>query len=247
MKILITSGGTIVPIDKVRRITNMSSGTFGSKIATEALKLGNRVEFLAAAGSKTPLSFKADLKNMTMSEVLNRLAEIERLKVSNPAYDEHFYKTYDDYASKLHELVTAKIRPQIIILAAAVSDYGVTNPVEGKIRTAGDMSIELSPLPKLISKIKEWHPECTLVGFKLLVNSTYDELSFAAHKSMGDNGCDLVVANDLWDIQNGDHRVMLVHENGFRTYYANFKPDNPNYLTQIVINAAINEHTRRMG
>ena len=33
MKILITSGGTKVPIDRVRSITNMSQGTFGSRIA----------------------------------------------------------------------------------------------------------------------------------------------------------------------------------------------------------------------
>ena len=31
MKILITSGGTKIPIDLVRPITNMSRGTFGSK------------------------------------------------------------------------------------------------------------------------------------------------------------------------------------------------------------------------
>ena len=33
MKILITSGGTKVSIDRVRSITNMSQGTFGSRIA----------------------------------------------------------------------------------------------------------------------------------------------------------------------------------------------------------------------
>lgn len=32
MKILITSGGTKVPIDSVRSITNLSKGTFDSQI-----------------------------------------------------------------------------------------------------------------------------------------------------------------------------------------------------------------------
>ena len=37
MKILVTSGGTKIPIDRVRDITNMSTGTFGSKIAIELI------------------------------------------------------------------------------------------------------------------------------------------------------------------------------------------------------------------
>ena len=41
MKVLITSGGTKVPIDTVRHIGNMSSGTFGAKIAFQLLELGH--------------------------------------------------------------------------------------------------------------------------------------------------------------------------------------------------------------
>ena len=51
MKILITSGGTKVPIDRVRSITNMSCGTFGSRIADafysnehEELRIGKEQE-----------------------------------------------------------------------------------------------------------------------------------------------------------------------------------------------------------
>jgi len=61
MKVLITSGGTKVPIDKVRFITNMSSGTFGSRIALEALMTGNDVIFLHAEKSKTPFSGVVDV------------------------------------------------------------------------------------------------------------------------------------------------------------------------------------------
>lgn len=38
MKILITSGGTSEQIDKVRTITNMSTGKLGAKIANTILK-----------------------------------------------------------------------------------------------------------------------------------------------------------------------------------------------------------------
>jgi len=43
MKILVTSGGTKVPIDDVRSITNTSSGSFGSKIVTSLLYHGAEV------------------------------------------------------------------------------------------------------------------------------------------------------------------------------------------------------------
>ena len=68
MKILITSGGTKVPIDRVRSITNMSCGTFGSRIAdaffSKGLEVfrtgtehGNPIEkitFFMAKGSRRP-------------------------------------------------------------------------------------------------------------------------------------------------------------------------------------------------
>ena len=46
MKILITSGGTKVPIDDVRSITNMSSGKFGAEIAAIFTSQKNKVVYL---------------------------------------------------------------------------------------------------------------------------------------------------------------------------------------------------------
>jgi hypothetical protein len=66
-KILITSGGTKVPIDKIRDITNQSSGTFGSKIATEALKRNHDVTFMRAKGSKSPFSMEIDFNKLSQT------------------------------------------------------------------------------------------------------------------------------------------------------------------------------------
>lgn len=43
MKILITSGGTKIPLDSVRHIGNMSSGTMGREIALAALEKKHEV------------------------------------------------------------------------------------------------------------------------------------------------------------------------------------------------------------
>ena len=85
MKILVTSGGTKIPIDRVRDITNMSKGTFGSKIATELLKLNQEVYFLKAKGSRSPFKVEIDLaKGYNDSDIVSwtktHLEAIEKMK-----------------------------------------------------------------------------------------------------------------------------------------------------------------------
>ena len=47
----------------------------------------------------------------------------------------------------------------------------------------------------------------------MLVNAEKSDLIDAARKSVVENGCDFVVANDLRDIKAGNHRAILVFEN----------------------------------
>jgi phosphopantothenate---cysteine ligase (CTP) len=101
----------------------------------------------------------------------------------------------------------------VIVLAAAVSDYDVANYVDGKIRSKDSLEIKLKPLPKIISTIRAKQPQAYFVGFKLLVNSTDEELIAAAQESLKSNGCDMVVANDLRDIQQNNHRLLIVTPN----------------------------------
>jgi phosphopantothenate-cysteine ligase len=241
MKWLITSGGTKVPIDPVRDITNMSSGTFGSRIAHEALFQGNDVTFLHAKNSKTPYSCTINSKDMGFEEAVRQLCDIyDRNRFFKETYREVTFRNFADYAEQLENLLRTQ-QPDITILAAAVSDYGVVNPAETKIRSKDDLLIELKPLPKLIRKVKEWAPNTLLVGFKLLVNSSVDDLLTAAWKSIEENRCDLVVANDLSDIKNNNHilRVVGQYNNGAHSVYEqNQEPDNPYYLARCVVHAA---------
>ena len=104
MKILITSGGTKVPIDRVRSITNMSHGTFGSRIAdaffNDGLKVfrtGNehgtpieKITFFMAKGSRKPtLQF---LNDETYEDGYRPIEYVE-------------YSTFDDYKSGIEDLL----------------------------------------------------------------------------------------------------------------------------------------------
>lgn len=215
MKVLITSGGTKIPIDSVRHIGNMSSGTFGSKILDSFNRnlskqdSANEIYFLGAVDSKVPWAGRVGRKPEIRSGKHFSLNVIP-------------YVTYDDYAKELERLCK-EIQPDIIVLSAAVSDYGVENPVKGKIRSSeAEMFIPLKKLPKLIGFVRDWCPDAMICGFKLLVDSKDDELHDACKCQLIDNRIDMVVGNDLRDIRQDNHTLhigrMLDGEFAMTTY-----------------------------
>ena len=177
MKILITSGGTKIKIDRVRSITNMSKGTFGSRIAEAFYDnlFQKSITFLGAYDSKMPrIETKEFRKDNKIIEKKN--GEVQKLFYCGEENQMKVigYDTFEDYEKKLFDTIINE-KPDVIVLAAAVSDYGVENYVDGKIRTSSDdMIIRLKPLPKLISKVREKAPNAFIVGFKLIVDSTED-------------------------------------------------------------------------
>ena len=232
MKVLVTSGGTKVKIDMVRSITNMSHGTFGSKIAAEFLKYSEVVvTFLHANGSKLPPWRGSD-----------RIPYPQSVK-SGLGLNLVEYETFDDYAAELD--LELSMQPDIIVLAAAVSDYGVANYVDGKIRSKDSMVIELKPLPKLISTVRKKCPNSVICGFKLLVNSTEDELIRAASDSLDKNRCDIVVGNDLRDIKADNHTLWMVEDATPAIHYTVYNSKTHN-LPDIVVNTCFN-HLEKYG
>ena len=222
MKILITSGGTKVPIDRVRSITNMSKGTFGSRIADAFYTLGcnnigkqdkeqiEKITFFMAKGSKMPFVDKR-----IMCEIYAATGHVRHVPV------EMFeYSTFDDYKAGVEKLLSRE-KYDIIVVAAAVSDYGVANYYNGKYRSReDDMCIKLVKLPKILPIMRKLAPNATICGFKLLVDSTTAELLNAMKNQIVESNVDLVIGNDLRDIKNDDHKltVMSKHNTTPREY-----------------------------
>ena len=219
MKILITSGGTKIPIDRVRSITNMSKGTFGSRIAdaffNEGLKIfrngnehGNSIEkitFFMAKGSKMPTM--QGIYDMTYEDGYRLIEYVE-------------YSTFDDYKNGIEKLLTEETY-DIIVVAAAVSDYGVANYYDGKYRSReDDMCIKLVKLPKILPIMRKLAPNSIICGFKLLVDSTEDELVEAMRKQIVESDVDLVIGNDLRDIKAVNHSLKVIskHNPNVRKY-----------------------------
>ena len=73
-----------------------------------------------------------------------------------------------------------------------------------------NLVIVLKPTPKIISIIKDLSPLTYLIGFKLLDGVSKEELIEVAKKLRDKNKCDLVVANDLSTIRNGEHIAYII-------------------------------------
>jgi len=189
-----------------------------------------------ARDSLTPFLFQADMSDEDGVLQLEKAFELAKLKRDMRCYYQQVsYKDFYDYAGALEHYVkhasTLGGKPDVVVLAAAVSDYLVTNYVDGKIHSNEELQIALTPAEKLISKVKEWNPDCRLVGFKLMVDSTDSTLIAAAHESLIKNGCEVVVANDLADMEDGNHRIILVDKDKESIFKST---DDPNYLARVV-------------
>ena len=177
LEVIITSGGTISKIDDVRHIGNFSSGTTGTLIAEEFLRRGHYVHYIHAKNAKRPfrhrLIFDSDA---AFGEEAARLRHVQRkILAYRDHLQEHAFETFEEYFSLVQELVTKKTA-NAIILAAAISDYGI-KPVAGKISSdLESMTLELQRNPKVISHIKKWDPTIFQVGFKLLTNTPIEQL-----------------------------------------------------------------------
>jgi len=215
--VFVTSGGTRINIDDVRHIGNMSGGSLGCSVALNMMELRSewQLHYLYARDSKCPERMEWDVSGSVTEQLETMLARRRIVCAGGNGMKAKYYPTsfvdFNDYADQVRH-ISKTFKPSITILAAAVSDYGLEKQ-KGKISSKDDcLSIELTKLPKIISKIKRWNPKTFLVGFKLLVGSTPTIRYDAAKKQMEESGSDVVIVNDLKQIKENRH-ILYVYSN----------------------------------
>lgn len=209
LEVLITSGGTISKMDDVRHIGNFSNGTTGALIAEEVLRKGAKVYYLHAENAVRPFR-----RNLTIDPLKPFGKEAERVKKVYDEFQEYkkdlveySFLTFENYYVNVRRLLTEN-KIDVVILAAAVSDYSAEQQ-KGKISSDKDkLNLELIRNPKVISLVKEWKPDVFQVGFKLLSGVSNEELIEAAYKHGMKNRSNLTVANTISD---GDFRKISTY------------------------------------
>jgi phosphopantothenate-cysteine ligase len=95
--ILITSGGTSVPLEKntVRSIENFSTGARGARSAEYFLQLGYKVLFYFREGSKRPFLNRVELNDLFKQAVVtNDVVTVDSSKVAEAVSLYHKYQSH---------------------------------------------------------------------------------------------------------------------------------------------------------
>lgn len=202
MHILITSGGTSEAIDRVRSITNHSTGSLGKIIAETALAKGHQVTLITTSTALKPhphpqlkllvINNVEDLLKQMQKEVPHHQVLIHAMAVSDYS---PVYMTGLDEVEKAPDLQRFLQQKNQETKISSKEEYQV---------------LFLKKNPKIISLVKEWNPAIQLIGFKLLVAVSSEELIQVARESLVKNHASMIVANDLTKIQDGHHQAYLV-------------------------------------
>ncbi len=167
-KILMTAGPTIEQIDPIRAITNLSSGKTGVSLAKELISAGAKVTFVYGPGSEKSPKGAKIINVMTSKEMYNSVKK---------------------------EL---KNKFDVVIMAAAISDYIPTNPSKKKIKSSkSSITINLKKSPKIIDEVKKLQKDVILIGFKAETNVTNAQLIKSAKRKLKESSSDLIIANDI--------------------------------------------------
>ena len=202
MNILITSGGTSEKIDRVRSITNHSTGRLGKIIAETFLNKGDQVTLVTTPKSVRPAAHP----NLTIVQIENVAELLESLEL--------LVRTHD---ALIHAMAVSDYTPVYMTSLEAVAaspdmtEFLNKTNSESKISSQDDVQVLfLKKTPKIISLVKKWNPAIRLIGFKLLVDVSKEELLETARASLIKNQAEIIVANDLTKISNQEHRAYLI-------------------------------------
>ena len=167
-KVLMTAGPTIEYIDPVRVITNQSTGKTGVFLASEFVSAGAKVTLIYGPGTEIPPKGAKVVHVKTSGEMSEALKKEMR-------------KPWD-----------------IVILAAAVSDYTPEKPSKTKLDSdSSKISLKMKKVPKMINGIKKIQKDVFLVGFKAETGVSKKQLIKKAREKIKQANCDLVIANDI--------------------------------------------------
>ena len=209
MKILVTSGGTSEAIDRVRSITNHSTGHLGLVITEALIKADHEVCLITTSQAIKPAS-QPNLKIIEIKNTLDLLVEMRNL--------------VKDYQVLIHSMAVSDYTPVYMTSIDEVkasqdlSEFLTKHNTETKISSKEEAQILfLKKNPKIISLVKEWNPKIHLIGFKLLVDVSREYLIQIARESLEKNKADIIVANDLTQINAEQHIAYLVEKSSFQT------------------------------
>ena len=185
--VVITLGATRTAIDDIRYVQNTSSGHTGYMIASDLYRHGMDVTCVSGVTTiDKPSWLSLDIKCPDPDDMLEELKAL----------------TKDNIDVWIH--------------SAAVLDYVIPDPVEGKIASLqGDLDIQLKEGAKHITELRELCNGAVRIGFKLESGIKQKDLVHRAHAQIQSAGMTATIANRMEDYgKEGKPRGWLVDSHG---------------------------------
>ena len=184
-KVLISAGPTHEKIDPVRFISNNSSGKMGYALAEEALNLGSEVILVSGPTNQRVSSNKIKLINIKSSDEMHS------------------------------EIINNYHNVDIVVMAAAVSDYKPVNISKKKIKKNNkEINFKFEKTTDILGHLGKLKKNQILVGFAL---ENENEISNSKSKLKKKN-LDLIVLNSLNDKGAGfgynTNKVSVIDKHG---------------------------------
>lgn len=166
----ITCGPAYEPLDKVRRITNFSTGEIGAILTGAFLRAGFEVVCFRGEAAAFPPPGGADVRSFSTNESL---------------------------ADGLRSLARS---PTVVLHAAALCDFvleGIEGADGGdKLNSrAGTIRLTLKPAEKILPKLRLWFPDARIIGWKYELDGSRDQAVARASAQILEARTDACVVN----------------------------------------------------
>jgi len=152
-------------------------------------------------------------------EAFLRGAEVTLIRGANSVEPQYHFKDIKTYSvNDLFNEIKSNIKDaDIVIHAAAVSDFTIENKSNKKIKSNENLHLELTPTTKIFENIKKIKKNIILVGFKAEYNVSEKILVERAYELLKSADANFVVANDVGKAGRGfdaeTNEVFIVGKN----------------------------------
>jgi phosphopantothenoylcysteine decarboxylase/phosphopantothenate--cysteine ligase len=154
VRVAVTAGPTVEPIDGIKMISNFSSGKMGIAVTRMAALRGAEVVLIYGPGTERPPEGVRTIRVRTTQEMKEALeGEVRR-------------------------------GAEVVVAAAAPQDLRVEKPFQRKLRSTETVELRLVPAPRVADEIKRLSPRTFLVGFKAEHGVPQEELISRAEEKL---------------------------------------------------------------
>ncbi|CAB4243842.1 Phosphopantothenoylcysteine synthetase/decarboxylase [Methylacidimicrobium sp. AP8] len=176
MRIVVTCGPSSEPIDRVRRLTNASTGSLGLFLAAVFAKAGHQVVCFRGTGAAAqPPAPDFPIRPFTTTEDLAR--ELRALAREQPV------------DALFHAAALSDFR------VGSIEDAGGRSVAAGKLGSDSSYRLLLLPAPKLLPQLRPLFPRALLTGWKFEVDGDRAAALARGKQQLLAAGTDMCVVN----------------------------------------------------